>query len=121
MSKNDFNSYADSSFPEVNDTGSEDYYFFNDSASLPDIDLPSSVSVTNQLVPVVLTLICIVGLVGNGLVILVIVRYMTMRKVTYIYLVNLAAVEIVYLVTVVPVTTIAYASANWAFGETACK
>ena len=45
------------------------------------------------------TLICLVGLVGNGLVIFVVLRYTKMKTVTNMYIFNLAVADLCFLVS----------------------
>ncbi len=44
-------------------------------------------------------LICIVGSVGNGLVIFVVLRYTKMKTVTNMYILNLAVADLCFLVS----------------------
>ena len=45
------------------------------------------------------TLICVAGLVGNGLVIFVVLRYTKMKTVTNMYILNLAVADLCFLVS----------------------
>ena len=45
------------------------------------------------------TLICVAGLVGNGLVIFVVLRFTKMKTVTNMYILNLAVADLCFLVS----------------------
>lgn len=98
----------------------DDFYIYQDNNT----DVPAAVAAAElhtQLVPAILLFICILGLVGNGMVVYVIVHYVTIRKVTYLYLMNLAVVNILYLLASAPITAINYALTDWPFGPFVCK
>ena len=61
----------------------------------------------------------VVGMGGNWLVVYVLMRTKQMRTVTNTYLLNLAIVDILYLVTTIPRTS--YWTDYWPFGEFMCK
>ena len=66
------------------------------------------------------SLICIIGSVGNGLVIFVVVRYAKMKTVTNMYILNLAVADLCFLVGLPFLITTA-ALQNWIFGFFMCK
>jgi len=72
-------------------------------------------------VPVLFGLITVVGLTGNGLVIYVIVTKRRMRTVTNLLLLNLAIADVCFVIVVPPFTAYMYATANWPFGDIACR
>ncbi|XP_019637971.1 PREDICTED: G-protein coupled receptor 54-like [Branchiostoma belcheri] len=72
-------------------------------------------------VPLVFSIITLVGVTGNGLVIYVIARYGQMKTVTNYYLLNLAVVDLSFLVCCVPFTAIIFATNDWMFGKFMCK
>ena len=65
-------------------------------------------------------LICVMGLVGNGLVILVISRYTKMKTVTNLYILNLSIADFLFLLGLPLVMTTAVLR-HWVFGEALCK
>nr|AKQ62998.1 orphan G-protein coupled receptor 4 [Platynereis dumerilii] len=65
-------------------------------------------------------LICIVGLVGNGLVIFVVLRYAKMKTVTNMYILNLAIADFCFLVGL-PFLIVTAIMKHWIFGFAACK
>ena len=62
----------------------------------------------------------IVGLGGNSLVVYVICRMKQLRTVTNMYLLNLAIVDILYLIATIPNTSYGWTD-YWPFGEFMCK
>lgn len=79
-------------------------------------DLPI-VTLVNQ---ILYSLVCIVGLLGNTLVIYVVLRFSKMQTVTNIYILNLAFADECFLIGIpFLVTTISLRS--WIFGKIMCK
>ena len=72
-------------------------------------------------VPLLFGIITIVGLIGNGLVILVIVTRRKMRTALHFLLLNLAVADICFLLFCVPFTAYHYAAETWIFGPAVCK
>lgn len=73
--------------------------------------------------PVTVTLyavICGSGLVGNGLVIYVILRYAKMKTVTNMYILNLAVSDAMFLISL-PLLAATTWLGYWAFGKIMCK
>ena len=77
------------------------------------------------LVPIVFSLIFVVGVVGNALVITVLLQ---MRKrqangltITYCYILNLAVADIIFLLFCVPFQATVYSLPSWPFGEFVCN
>lgn len=71
-------------------------------------------------VPIIWTILIIVGAVGNGLVLYIVFRYGE-RSVTNIYIINLALADLAFLLIVVPITAISFAMPAWGFGDGMCK
>ncbi|KAH1174178.1 hypothetical protein KIL84_002322 [Mauremys mutica] len=69
--------------------------------------------------PTMYSLICIVGLLGNGLVMLTYIYFKRLKTMTDIYLLNLALADILFLLTLPFWAT--SAAKYWIFGEFACK
>ncbi|CAD5118393.1 unnamed protein product [Dimorphilus gyrociliatus] len=66
------------------------------------------------------SLICVLGTIGNGLVIIVIIRYAKMKTVTNTYLLNLAISDLCFLVGL-PFLTVTILVRHWIFGSSMCK
>ncbi|XP_062345507.1 somatostatin receptor type 4 isoform X1 [Cinclus cinclus] len=65
-------------------------------------------------------LVCLLGLLGNALVIFVILRYAKMKTATNIYLLNLAIADELFMLSV-PFVATAAALQRWPFGRTLCR
>ncbi|XP_060931110.1 nociceptin receptor isoform X2 [Limanda limanda] len=99
--------YNDSLFPN-NFTGG-----YNETEAL----LPMGVKVT---IVVVYMIVCVIGLVGNFLVMYVIIRYTKMKTATNIYIFNLALADSLFLATL-PFQGTDVFLGFWPFGNTLCK
>uniref|UniRef100_A0AAZ1XWZ6 Nociceptin receptor n=1 Tax=Oreochromis aureus TaxID=47969 RepID=A0AAZ1XWZ6_OREAU len=99
----------------------EPYNFsFLNNFSYPQNDtdyLPMGVKVT---IVVVYMIVCVIGLVGNFLVMYVIIRYTKMKTATNIYIFNLALADSLFLATLPFQGTDLYLG-FWPFGNTLCK
>ena len=73
------------------------------------------------LVPVIFSLITVIGCIGNGLVIYVIVSRHQMRTSLNVLLFNLAVGDLCFLLFCVPLTAYHYASPNWFLGYNLCR
>ncbi|NWI98710.1 CCR7 protein, partial [Crypturellus undulatus] len=69
--------------------------------------------------PAMYSLICFIGLLGNGLVMLTYIYFKRLKTMTDIYLLNLALADILFLLTLPFWAT--SAAMYWLFGEFACK
>lgn len=65
-------------------------------------------------------LVCIVGLLGNTLVIYVVIRFSKMQTVTNMYIVNLAIADECFLIGI-PFLIVTMYRQQWIFGNAACK
>ncbi|XP_061908563.1 nociceptin receptor [Entelurus aequoreus] len=79
--------------------------------------LPTSVKVT---IVMVYMIVCVVGLVGNFLVMYVIIRYTKMKTATNIYIFNLALADSLFLATL-PFQGTDVFLGFWPFGNALCK
>ncbi|CAG9585013.1 unnamed protein product [Danaus chrysippus] len=82
----------------------------------PNINLPI-VSVVTQ---ILYALVCVVGLLGNTLVIYVVLRYSKMQTVTNMYIVNLAIADECFLIGI-PFLIVTMSLRSWPFGSFMCK
>uniref|UniRef100_UPI00358E7628 somatostatin receptor type 5-like n=1 Tax=Myxine glutinosa TaxID=7769 RepID=UPI00358E7628 len=75
---------------------------------------------SSLIVPVIFFFVCLVGLVGNMLVIYVVLRYAKMKTVTNIYILNLAIADALFMIGL-PFMAIQNAIFYWPFGFTMCR
>uniref|UniRef100_A0A914V0I5 G-protein coupled receptors family 1 profile domain-containing protein n=1 Tax=Plectus sambesii TaxID=2011161 RepID=A0A914V0I5_9BILA len=71
--------------------------------------------------PVIFTVITVVGVLGNLLVIIVFAMNRAMRDSTHTLIINLAFADLAFLICCVPFTAVFYASNVWPFSATWCK
>ncbi|KAJ8982900.1 hypothetical protein NQ317_004330 [Molorchus minor] len=69
---------------------------------------------------ILFTVVCLVGLVGNTLVIYVVIRFSKMQTVTNMYIVNLAIADECFLIGI-PFLIATLLHRHWIFGYFACK
>ncbi|XP_049867513.1 somatostatin receptor type 2-like [Pectinophora gossypiella] len=82
----------------------------------PNVNLPVVYVVTQ----VLYALVCVVGLLGNTLVIYVVLRYSKMQTVTNMYIVNLAIADECFLIGI-PFLIVTMSLRSWPFGSFMCK
>ncbi|KAH9495463.1 hypothetical protein Btru_015181 [Bulinus truncatus] len=73
------------------------------------------------IVPTIFGLICVLGLFGNSLVILVVMCDKHMRNTTNILILSLAVADLLFILFCVPFTATGYAYHVWPFGDIGCK
>ncbi|XP_054269651.1 neuropeptide CCHamide-1 receptor-like [Macrosteles quadrilineatus] len=72
-------------------------------------------------VPVLFAIIFLVGVVGNGTVVIIFIRHKKMRSVPNTYIFSLAIGDLLVIISCVPFTSIIYTVPSWPFGEIVCK
>ena len=73
------------------------------------------------IVPLVLGLIFVIGVTGNGCLIWILCRQSALRNVPTTFIFNLALGDLLVLLCSVPFTSTIYTLESWPYGETACK
>ncbi|CAL1529231.1 unnamed protein product, partial [Lymnaea stagnalis] len=73
------------------------------------------------IVPTIFGVICVLGVFGNSLVIIVVLTDKHMRNTTNILILSLALADLLFLVCCVPFTAVGYALTVWPFGNFGCK
>ncbi|XP_023310960.1 neuropeptide CCHamide-1 receptor-like [Anoplophora glabripennis] len=73
------------------------------------------------IVPVLFFLIFVVGVLGNGTLVVIFLRHRTMRNVPNTYILSLALADLLVIVTSVPFTSVVYTVESWPWGELICK
>ncbi|XP_067860141.1 somatostatin receptor type 5-like [Heptranchias perlo] len=77
-------------------------------------------SIYDILIPILYCLVCVVGLVGNSLVIFTIIQQVKMRTVTNIYIFNLAMADGLFMLGL-PFLALQIALHRWPFGGLMCR
>ncbi|CAD7088048.1 unnamed protein product [Hermetia illucens] len=72
------------------------------------------------IVPILFALIFIVGVVGNGTLVVVFLRHRAMRNVPNTYILSLALADLLVIVTTVPLTSTVYTVDSWPWGSILC-
>ncbi|KAM4623022.1 C-C chemokine receptor type 7 [Discoglossus pictus] len=70
--------------------------------------------------PAMYAIICIIGVIGNGLVMVTYVYFKRLKTGTDFYLLNLAIADLVFLLTL-PFWAVSVATSSWVFGNNMCK
>lgn len=78
----------------------------------------SSIALISQ--EILFAIVCLVGLLGNTLVIYVVIRFSKMQTVTNMYIVNLAIADECFLIGI-PFLLVTMIKSSWIFGEVMCK
>lgn len=82
----------------------------------PSVEMPLS----NLLFMLLYTVVCVVGLMGNTLVIYVVLRFSNMQTVTNMYILNLAIADECFLIGI-PFLITTMRIGHWSFGGAMCK
>jgi len=77
-------------------------------------------AVIRVVVPVVFSVIAVLGFVGNLFVIIVVVANLQMRSTTNTLIISLAVADLLFIVICVPFTAVSYAITVWPFGTAWC-
>ncbi|KAJ7984908.1 hypothetical protein DPEC_G00359640, partial [Dallia pectoralis] len=101
---------------------------FSDAASLgatcDRADDPDNKDTTPVIIAIIITtlysIVCVLGLVGNVLVMYVIIRYTKMKTATNIYIFNLALADALATSTL-PFQSVNFLMGTWPFGDMVCK
>lgn len=73
------------------------------------------------IVPVLFAVIFLIGVLGNGTLVLIFARHRNMRNVPNTYIISLALGDLLLIVTCVPFTSTVYTFDSWPYGATICK
>ncbi|XP_060071700.1 somatostatin receptor type 2-like [Ylistrum balloti] len=82
--------------------------------------MPTSISSMTVILVISYSLICFIGLIGNGLVIYVVLRFAKMKTVTNLYILNLAISDAFFLMSLPFLITTSILQ-YWPFGAAMCK
>lgn len=100
-------------FHAIYGQNSNDTHHYN---HCPSIQMP----VGNVISMILYTIVCIIGLLGNTLVIYVVLRFSKMQTVTNMYILNLAIADECFLIGIPFLITTMHLG-EWTFGKTMCK
>ncbi|KAM4838108.1 somatostatin receptor type 3 [Urocitellus parryii] len=81
---------------------------------------PAGLAVSGVLVPLVYLVVCVVGLLGNSLVIYVVLRHTASPSVTSVYILNLALADELFMLGL-PFLAAQNALSYWPFGSFMCR
>ncbi|XP_030245585.1 neuropeptide CCHamide-2 receptor [Drosophila navojoa] len=73
------------------------------------------------IVTVLYTLIFIVGVLGNGTLVIIFFRHRSMRNIPNTYILSLALADLLVILVCVPVATIVYTQESWPFERNMCR
>ncbi|XP_073844754.1 CCHamide-2 receptor [Musca autumnalis] len=92
--------------------------FANDSANgfVPSIQRPETVFVA-----ILFTLIFIVGVLGNGTLVIIFFRHRSMRNIPNTYILSLALADLLVIIVCVPLAILVYTQDSWTFGKSMCQ
>lgn len=76
--------------------------------------------ISNAVLMLLYAVVCLIGLMGNTLVIYVVLRFSNMQTVTNMYILNLAIADECFLIGIPFLITTIYLE-EWSFGSTMCK
>jgi somatostatin receptor 2 len=82
--------------------------------------MPKDIIFLDLTVAVIYSFTCIIGIIGNSLVIFVVFRYAKMKTVTNLYILNLAIADIMFLIGI-PLMIVTMMLKTWVFGYHMCK
>ncbi|XP_073979035.1 neuropeptide CCHamide-1 receptor-like [Rhodnius prolixus] len=73
------------------------------------------------IVPIVFAVMFLVGVLGNGTLVLIFIRHRTMRNVPNTYILSLALGDLLVIISCVPFTSTLYTIESWPYGGFVCK
>lgn len=110
--------YFDDEYGDVNLTGVSNVLFYGDDGVLPEDDFIPTGRVIALLFFIAIFL---VGFAGNALLVYTVVRYVAMRNMTYLFLLNLSVADLLYLFACLPFLSVSHTIIDWPFGQVYCK
>ncbi|XP_013117461.2 neuropeptide CCHamide-2 receptor [Stomoxys calcitrans] len=83
---------------------------------VPSIQRPETIFVT-----ILFTLIFIVGVLGNGTLVIIFFRHRSMRNIPNTYILSLALADLLVIIVCVPLAMLVYTQDSWTFGKSMCQ
>ena len=102
---------------ELNDS----LIFGNLSLSTTEAYVPYKHRPETYIVPVLFAIIFLIGVLGNGTLVLIFIRHRKMRNVPNTYIISLALGDLLLILTCVPFTSTVYTFESWPYGSFICK
>nr|QVN25226.1 kisspeptin-type receptor 9 [Asterias rubens] len=107
-------------YPDVSYSYSYSSFYYSSNSNFTN-GFEGETGVHAILVPIIFGIITVVGLIGNGCVVIVIARNRCMRTVTNFFIMNNAITDMVFVVICAPVTASQFILTDWIFGDFICK
>lgn len=99
----------------------ESYSLLDNSTDIAAGYIPYAERLETYLVPALFTVIFLAGFVGNGTLVLIMMRHRAMRNVPNTYILSLALGDLLVIVAAVPFTSTLYTIESWPYGASICK
>nr|XP_023023025.1 neuropeptide CCHamide-1 receptor-like [Leptinotarsa decemlineata] len=93
----------------------------NDTSNINGTLIPYSERPETYIIPVLFFLIFVLGVLGNGTLVIIFLRHKNMRNVPNTYILSLALADLLVILTSVPFTSVVYTMESWPWGELICK
>ncbi|KAL5288617.1 hypothetical protein ACFFRR_009073 [Megaselia abdita] len=94
----------------------------NDTVNKTDDDyIPYGQRPETYIVPVVFLIIFVVGVIGNGTLVIIFFRHRSMRNIPNTYILSLAMADLLVIIVCVPLASILYTVEAWPWGSTMCR
>lgn len=93
----------------------------NNTLFIDDDYKPYSERLETYIVPLVFAFIFVVGVLGNGTLVLIFIKHKNMRNVPNIYILSLALGDLLVIISCVPFTSTTYLFESYPFSTTICK
>ncbi len=93
----------------------------DDHQNVSSVVIPYSERPETYIIPVIFSIIFVVGVLGNGTLVLIFIRHRIMRNVPNTYILSLALGDLLVIITSVPFTSTVYTFESWPYGELICK
>ncbi|CAL8116636.1 unnamed protein product [Orchesella dallaii] len=103
--------------PSLSSPFDDNEHDFNDTLDY----IPYSMRPETYIVPVLFAIIFIVGVIGNGTLIVIFIKHRSMRNVPNMFIVSLAIGDLLVILFCVPFTSTVYTVDSWPYGVVVCK
>ncbi|XP_077290640.1 neuropeptide CCHamide-1 receptor-like isoform X2 [Arctopsyche grandis] len=117
------NRYVDSNLSSLRSSTSSDFLQnlseVNSTVHLP--YTPYSQRPETYIVPVIFAIIFVIGVLGNGTLVIVFIRHRAMRNIPNIYILSLALADLLIITTSLPFTSTVYTVESWPWGDVICR